>query len=178
MSAGRMIAGRMVAAALLAAALAGCASIKDHRGYLVDGALLDSVQPGVDNQQSVEKTLGRPTFVSEFGQKDWYYVSINSQTVAAGRPRTTGELLLRVRFDEAGKVASIERGGMEKVARISPDHGATPTLGRERGFLEDLFGNIGTVGAGGVGGGQGGQGGPGGGGGGGGGPNGGGPNGS
>ena len=35
--------------------------------------------------------------------------------------------------------------------RISPDGDETPTLGRERTFLQDLFGNIGQVGAAGAG---------------------------
>ena len=39
------------------------------------------------------------------------------------------------------------RSGMEQVVQIDPDGDKTPTLGRERSFLEDLFGNIGTVGA-------------------------------
>lgn len=140
--------------------LGGCSSIKDHRGYLVDEALLDSVQPGIDNTVSVERTLGRPTFTSEFGQKSWYYVSINSQQRAFGRPHTNQQLIVKVAFDDKGNVAAIQRSGMEKVARIDPDGHKTPTLGRERGFLEDLFGNIGTVGtgAGGRGGGQGGGG--------------------
>ncbi len=145
---------------LLGAALAlgGCSSIKDHRGYLVDTALLDSVQPGIDNSVSVERTLGRPTFTSEFGQKSWYYVSMNTQQAAFGRPRTKEQLIVKVVFDEKGNVASIQRSGTEKIARIDPDGHKTPTLGRERTFLEDLFGNIGTVGtgAGGPGGGQGG----------------------
>ena len=50
---------------------------------------------------------------------------------------------------------------MERVARLDPDGKKTPTLGRDRTFLEDLFGNIGAVGAPGMGGG--GAGGPGGG---------------
>lgn len=49
---------------------------------------------------------------------------------------------------------------MEKVVQLRPDGARTPTLGRERTFLEDLFGNIGTVGAAGMGGAQGGPGGP------------------
>ena len=53
-----------------------------------------------------------------------------------------------IEFDPAGNVANVERIGMEKVARIDPDGNKTPTLGRERTFLEDLFGNIGTVGSG------------------------------
>lgn len=131
----------------LVAALGGCASLKDHRGYLVDQALLDSVQPGVDNQMSVERTLGRPTFISEYGQKDWYYVSTNTRQAAFTRPKAHDQLLVRVRFDEKGNVARIDRTGLEKVAKLDPDGDATPTLGKERTFLEDLFGNIGTVGA-------------------------------
>jgi outer membrane protein assembly factor BamE (lipoprotein component of BamABCDE complex) len=131
----------------LAIALAGCASIRDHRGYLVDGPLLEGIQPGVDNQLSVERTLGRPTFVSQFGQPVWYYVSTNTKQAAFTRPRAQDQLVLKVRFDPKGNVLAIDRSGMEKVVRINPNGDKTPTLGRERGFLEDLFGNIGTVGA-------------------------------
>jgi hypothetical protein len=42
---------------------------------------------------------------------------------------------------------------MEQVARISPEKDKTVTLGRDTGFLEELFGNLGSVGAGGLGGG-------------------------
>jgi outer membrane protein assembly factor BamE (lipoprotein component of BamABCDE complex) len=142
----------MVGLAVLAG---GCASIRDHRGYLIDTALVDSVQPHIDNRVSVERTLGRPTWVSQFGQKDWYYVSVDTKQTPFHRPKTYNETVLRVRFDEAGNVAAVDRAGMEKVARITPDGKVTPTLGRERSFLEDLFGNIGAVGAPGMGGGGG-----------------------
>jgi outer membrane protein assembly factor BamE (lipoprotein component of BamABCDE complex) len=135
----------MLAATTLAMLATGCNSIKDHRGYLVDQALLDSVQAGVDNKLSVERTLGRPTFVSEFGQQDWYYVSINTTQAAFTRPKANEQLVLRVRFDTAGNVVGIDRTGIEKVVYLSPDGDKTPTLGRERGFLQDLFGNIGSV---------------------------------
>lgn len=149
----------VVGGALLAAgltALSGCSSIKDHRGYLVDQALVDSVQPGIDNRVSVERALGRPTYVAQFGEPVWYYVSINTRQAAFTRPRPYDETVLKVHFDPAGNVARIERTGMEKVVRLNPDHHKTPTLGRNRGFLEDLFGNIGTVGAPGMGSGGGG----------------------
>lgn len=127
--------------------LAGCSSIKDHRGYLVDQMLLDSVQPGIDNQLSVERTLGRPTFTSQFGEPVWYYVSINTKQAPFTRPRANEQMVLKVKFDPAGNVTGIERTGMEKVVSLNPDGDKTPTLGRERSFFEDLFGNIGTVGA-------------------------------
>lgn len=143
----------------LAVLLGGCSSIRDHRGFIIDQTLLDSVQPGIDNRTSVERTLGRPTFVSQFGTKDWYYVSMDTKRPPLRRPSTYQQTVLRVRFDAAGNVAGIDRKGMEQVARIDPDGKTTPTLGRDRSFLEDLFGNVGAVGAPGMG--AGGAGGPG-----------------
>lgn len=152
---GRIVLG-MAATLVLAG---GCTSIRDHRGYLIDTALVDSVQPQVDNRVSVERTLGRPTWVSQFGEKDWYYVSVDTKQAAFKRPRTYQQTVLRVRFDPAGNVAAVDRAGMDKVARLSPDGKTTPTLGRDRSFIEDLFGNIGAVGVPGAGGGGGGPGG-------------------
>ena len=142
--------GLLLASAALAAG--GCASIRDHRGYMIDQALVDSIQAGVDNRQSVERTLGRPAFVSQFGEPVWYYVAVDTKQVAFHTPKPVKETILRVRFDGAGNVAAVDKAGMEHVARIHPDGRITPTLGKHRTFLEDLFGNIGAVGAPGMGG--------------------------
>ena len=136
----------------LAGLAAGCASIKNHRGYMVDETLVSVIQPGIDNRISVEQTLGRPTFTSEFGDPAWYYISSTTRQAPFGRPQISEHTVLAVHFDTAGNVVSVDRSGLEKVARISPDGDETPTLGRERSFLEDLFGNIGAVGVPGAGG--------------------------
>ena len=60
---------------------------------------------------------------------------------------------MQISFDQNGTVTAIRRGGLDQIASISPYGKKTPTLGRERGFFQDLFGNIGTVGAAGAGGG-------------------------
>ena len=142
----------------VAALAAGCSSIVGHKGYLADEVILQSVQPGVDNRTSVERALGQPSFMSQFGEPVWYYVSSTTKQAPFTTPRISQHTVLAVRFDAAGNVISAERTGMEQVARIDPENDETPTLGRERGFLEDLFGNIGQVGTGagaGAGGGQG-----------------------
>ena len=144
---GRTFLGAAALGAMLAAT-AGCASIRDHRGYFADPALVTGIQPGVDNRQSVERTLGRPTFTSQFGTPSWYYVAVNTAQAPFGRPKTTEQSILKVNFDPAGNVSSVNLTGKEHVVDLDPDGDKTPTLGRERGFFEDLFGNIGTVGAG------------------------------
>jgi len=55
--------------------------------------------------------------------------------------------VLHVRFDPKGNVASLQRTGKELVMNVGPVGRKTPTLGRERSFFEELFGNIGSVGA-------------------------------
>ncbi len=139
---------RMAALVGLGLAVAGCSSITNHRGYITDETLIQSVQPGLDNQRSVRGTLGQPTMISQFGDPVWYYISSRTQQAPFRQPRIDSHSVLAVHFDAAGNVVSTERSGIEQVAHIDPESDETPTLGRERGFLEDLFGNIGTVGSG------------------------------
>lgn len=138
---------RIAAAAGLMLLATGCSSIESSRGYLVDEVLVAAVQPGLDNRESVQGTLGRPTLVSQFGEPVWYYVSSRTEQAPFTRPRIATHRVLAVHFDEAGNVTRMDQTGMENVVRLDPDGGKTPTLGRHRTFLQDLFGNIGTVGA-------------------------------
>lgn len=137
--------------ALLAIAVAltasGCSRIRDHKGYVVDSSLIGTVQPGVDNRDSVAKTLGRPSFVGEFDDSTWYYVSRDTRALAFSTPKPVKQLVLAVHFDPAGNVAAVNKSGLEKVAAITPNGDKTPTLGRNRGFFQELFGNIGRVGS-------------------------------
>ena len=132
---------------LCGVAVSACTPLRGHQGYVVDADLVNSIQPGVDNRQSVQQVLGQPTLAGQFGQGDWYYVARDTRNLAFNNPRPVQQSTLRVRFNEAGVVTAIDRMGLEQVASITPTNKKTPTLGRERGFFEDLFGNIGTVGA-------------------------------
>jgi outer membrane protein assembly factor BamE (lipoprotein component of BamABCDE complex) len=134
----------VVVAALL---LAGCASVRAHRGAVIDQQLAASIQPGVDNKASVEKLLGRPSFAGAFTSNDWYYVARDTTQLAFRNPRVSKQTVLHIQFDQAGNVASIRRSGKELVAGIDPSNRRTPTLGRKKSLFDELFGNIGTVGA-------------------------------
>ena len=140
--------GRIGLVAVLAAvSLAGCTTIKEKRGYLADAVLLDSVQPGLDNKESVERALGRPTFSSHYGEESWYYVSSDTRQKPFRSPKIKDHQVFTVHFDRAGNVVGIDRAGVDQVVRLDPEGDSTKTLGRERTFLQDLFGNIGAVGA-------------------------------
>lgn len=137
----------LLGAIALAFAGAGCTQLKGRQGYVADPVLTDAIAPGIDNRESVEKTLGRPTFVGQFSDNEYYYLSRETRQLAFANPRPVAQQVLRVRFDNAGNVAAVDRTGIELVSKISPEGDKTPTLGRERSFFQDIFGNIGAVGA-------------------------------
>lgn len=142
---------RFGTAALAVAVLvtaSGCARIRDHKGYVVDTTLIDTVQPGIDNKDSVAKTLGRPSFTGQFdrGAENWYYIGRDTRQLAFASPRPVAQTTLAVHFDAAGNVTGVTKSGLEKVVTLRPNGDKTPTLGRDRGFFAELFGNIGRVG--------------------------------
>lgn len=139
---------RMLLASSLILALvatSGCTRVRGHQGFIMDKALTDAITPGIDNKESVERTLGRPSFTGQFGTDEYYYLSRTTRQLAFSTPRPSEQDLLRIRFDPAGNVVGVERTGVERVANLNPVSAKTPTLGRNRTLLEDIFGNIGAV---------------------------------
>ncbi len=136
---------KLAAASTLAVTTAGCMGIREHRGYIIDQELSANLQVGIDNKDSVTKTLGRPSFVGQFDANDWYYFSRDTKTSPFRTARVMDQDVLHIRFDAAGNVASVGRTGEETIVAINPVNDKTPTLGRKRGFFDELFGNIGVL---------------------------------
>lgn len=127
---------------------AGCSRIRDHKGYVVDSQLLATVQPGVDNRDSVAATLGRPSFAGQFDKgQTWYYIARDTRASGFTTPKASAQTTLVVKFDARGNVASVQRSGLETIRTVSLYGEKTPTLGSKRGFFRELFGNIGRVGS-------------------------------
>ena len=117
-------------AAAVPTLLAGCASNHVHKGTVIDRRLVSAIQPGVDNKDSVEKLLGRPTFTGEFTQNDWYYVSRDTNQIGFRNPRVTKTTVLHVSFDPKGNVGGRQRDrprtGHEPRPLGSPDTDSRP----------------------------------------------------
>jgi len=132
---------------VLAGFASGCTTIREKRGYIMEETLISVIQPGLDDKRSVERTLGRPSFTNTYGQESWYYVSSTTARKPFRSPKIKEHDALSVHFNAAGIVTGVERAGLEQVVKLNPDGKKTPTLGKDRSFLQDLFGNIGAVGA-------------------------------
>ena len=119
---------KVVIAVSGAALMAGCSSIgvRDHRGAVIDKELASAIQVGVDNKESVAKTLGRPSFTGQFAPNDWYYVARDTRTAAFRDPKVLEQTVLHIRFDAAGNVTRIDNTGKELIASIDPEAARRP----------------------------------------------------
>jgi outer membrane protein assembly factor BamE (lipoprotein component of BamABCDE complex) len=129
----------------LGIALSACTGVREHKGFVIDPTLAEGIQVGIDNKDSVSKSLGRPTFTGQFDPNEWYYVARDTTQMAFRDPKIVDQKVLRIRFDQAGNVVAVENSGEELIAAVDPSNDKTPTLGRDRSFFEELFGNIGTI---------------------------------
>jgi len=117
------MASRLVSLGLAVAGIAllgGCVGTKEHRGYVLDQELASAIQVGVDNKESVTKTLGRPTFTGQFDPNDWYYVSRDTKAIAFRSQKVLDQEVVHIRFDAAGNVAAVNRTDETLVAKIDP----------------------------------------------------------
>ncbi|GAB4143490.1 MAG: outer membrane protein assembly factor BamE [Sphingomonadales bacterium] len=125
----------------------GCTRITYQRGYLADEDMMAEVLPGVDNRESVEKMLGRPSLTSEFDMSTWYYVSQRSEQFAFMTPKPVEHKVVAIRFNDDGGVAQVDNFDLDDVIDVDPHSDKTATRGKEITFLQQLFGNVGRFGA-------------------------------
>ncbi len=138
------------AVALTAAA---CSPTTDIRGFVPDQRVISAIRPGVDNRTSVKAALGNPSVPGMFNENRWYYVSRTTESLAFFDPDVLKQEVVAINFDDRGYVTGVSKIGLDAAREIHPVGGKTPTRGRELGFFEQLFGNIGRFGgAGGAGG--------------------------
>jgi outer membrane protein assembly factor BamE (lipoprotein component of BamABCDE complex) len=132
-------------AATLALLAAACNPVRDNHGYSAVNEDQKKVEVGVDTKSTVLARLGTPSTQSAFDQTAWYYISTVQERYAFYMPRTVAREVLMVKFDADGKVASVERFGLDKGRVVAYSDARTPTRGRELGIIEQIFGNIGNT---------------------------------
>ncbi len=123
--------------------LEACSPARQTYGYIADEELISAIQPGVDNRDSVVATLGNPSVQGTFNQKTWYYISTSTTKQAFFLAKPVKRDILAVHFDDGGVVADVIRYDLADAREVNPRNASTPTRGKELGFFEQIFGNIG-----------------------------------
>lgn len=130
-------------ALVLALSAAGCTTERQVRGYLPDQEVTDAITPGIDNRNSVRGLLGNPSVEATFGDGVWYYISSFNVRRSFFLEKSQSRKIMAVHFGERGIVSDIKRYTLADARDINPVNDKTPTRGKQLGFFEQIFGNIG-----------------------------------
>lgn len=131
------------ALALVGAWLGACTPQISTHGHRLDAEQLAQIETGRTTREEVAALLGSPSAATTFDNSAWYYVSQRTERESFYKADITQQEVVTIRFDEAGRVALIDRSGLDQAVAIDPVDRETPTAGRELTALEQFVGNIG-----------------------------------
>jgi outer membrane protein assembly factor BamE (lipoprotein component of BamABCDE complex) len=123
--------------------LAACVPTQDTRGYMPDEDVVAQVKPGATTKDKVYDLFGSPSSMGTFDQNVWYYIEKKTEQTAFYEPKVLDQRVLAVEFDRAGMVTAVKRWGVKDGKLVEPVARITETRGKELGFIEQMFGNIG-----------------------------------
>lgn len=134
----------LVAAGALSLVVGGCGSRTAIHGNLIEPDRVSEIREGVSRRDDVATLLGTPTVVATFDPNIWYYISQKTEQTAFFAPEAVERNVLIVRFDPtSGTVRSMDKLDITAGQDVEFSDRRTPTAGKELGFLEQLFGNVG-----------------------------------
>lgn len=135
---------RAAAVVCLVVAVA-CTPIYANHGYVPDDKDLAEIQTGVDTRDTVAAFLGRPSAEGLLGDTQWFYVQSRWKTFGAKAPQEIDREVVAITFDDAGRVANIERFGLDKGEVVAISRRITTEPIKGRSALAQIFANIGRL---------------------------------
>ena len=135
----------ITATALLAMCViftAACTPVTANRGHIVTEEDVSDIVAGRDTQRSVIKKIGSPTTISTLDPRIWYYIGLTTEKRGILDPKETDKKVVRVTFDDEGKVADIAPITQASID-IPVSKEKTPTGGNKVTLMEQFFGNLG-----------------------------------
>ncbi len=125
--------------------MAACTATYRKHGWIPGPDLLNEVVVGVDTRDSVAETIGEPTIDSFVDDSGYYYVRTRMRSLAFRATETVDREVVAITFNGNGKVANIERFGLEDGRIITLERRVTESSVVDRTFLRQLLGSFGRL---------------------------------
>ncbi|TVQ35051.1 MAG: outer membrane protein assembly factor BamE [Geminicoccaceae bacterium] len=137
---------RVVGVAALAVLLAACNTTVINHGHRLIEDDVNRIRPGMSTKAEVVNLLGSPSALASFDDDTWYYVGRRVEEETFFNRRLASQDVVRVRFDERGIVAGVDRFDLADAREVTPERDITPTGGNEMTIVEQFITNIGRFG--------------------------------
>ena len=126
-------------------AVTACAPVYRNHGYAPPDNELSAVQVGVDTRETVAEKVGRPSASGLLNDVGWYYVESRWKHYGAREPQEIDRQVVAITFAESGKVANVERFGLERGQIVPLSRRVTESNIKGVGFLRQLLGSFGRL---------------------------------
>lgn len=143
----RLLAG----VAMIALTVTACTPKTALRGNLPRDYQIEQLEVGKQRKPQVEAILGSPSVLGTFDDNIWYYISRRTEKWAFLEEETVEQRVIALYFNDSGVLEHVETYTEDDARDIATSSRSTPTAGKELGFFEQIFGNLGKVGGGGSG---------------------------
>ena len=131
--------------AVLCLGLAACAATYRNHGYVPEPEALAALDIGVDTRETVEEAVGRPATSGVERTDAWYYVQSRVRNYGPFPSRTIERQLVALSFAENGRLANIERFGLERGRVVPLSRRVTASSIRDFGLIQQLLRNFGRI---------------------------------
>lgn len=122
-----------------------CTPVYRNHGYVPADDELAQVQVGVDTQETVATKVGRPSLEGLLNSNGWFYVQSRFKQVGPKAPVEIDRQVVAISFDEGGKVANIERFGLEKGRVVTISRRVTKSSVAGISLISQLLGSVGRL---------------------------------
>ncbi len=136
---------RVMGAILVAVVLTACSATFQNHGYIPPQKQLDAILIGVDTRDTLKASIGAPGTTGLLTDGAWYYVQSRFRNYTYNKPEEIDRQVVAVSFDRQGRVANIERFGLEDGRIVVLSRRVTESSVQGLGFLRQLFGNFGQI---------------------------------
>ena len=143
-----MSTNKIISLLLSVAVLSACSSAKQnewfvtHNGNMPTNERIEQISVGT-SQDEVIQILGAPSAVVSLDKNTWIYMSSDVKRVAFFAPKEVDRDILKITFNDGGKVSLIERLTKENGKNITPSNDKTEVKGQNPGFFRKYFGGVG-----------------------------------
>ena len=130
---------------ILISTVAACSSdtFIHHNGNMPSEERISELRRGM-SEEDVLSLLGAPSSVVSLDKNTWIYMSCDVKKVAFFKPEEIDRDILKIRFNENGKVIAVNRLSKAHGTEVVLSEDKTETLGQDPGLLQKTFGTLGT----------------------------------
>ncbi len=84
--------------------ISSCATYKTTHGHLITNEEIEQIKKNISTKDDVSNLFGAPSFVSEYGNKSWYYIFENIEQKSLSTNKKIVREIFVVNFDKTGNI--------------------------------------------------------------------------